>query len=80
MGLLAYVQLAEFVQPESDKLRADSGLGNLLVSNLDFQILFGSFQLLKPALGGLGEDALLDSVQKILDAGFRFPELLLVQG
>ena len=62
MGLLAYIQLAEFVQPEGDELGADSGLGNLLISDLDLQILLGSFQFLQPTLGGLGEDALLDSV------------------
>ena len=75
-----YIQLAEFVQPEGDELRADSGLGDLFIGDLDLQILLGSFQFFQPALGGLGEDALLDGVQQILDAGFRFPELLLVQG
>ena len=42
--LSADVQLAEFVQPEGDKLCADPRFCNLLVGNLDFQILFGAFQ------------------------------------
>lgn len=58
VGLLAHIQLTEFMQPEGDELRADSGPHNLLIGDLDLQILFGSFQLLKSALGGLGEDAL----------------------
>ena len=62
VGLLAYIQLTEFVQPEGDKLRADSGLGNLLIGDLDFQIFLGRFQFLQTGLGGLGENALLDSV------------------
>ena len=62
VGLLAYIQLAEFMQPEGNELRTDSGLGNFLISNLDFQILLGGFQFLQPALGGLGKDALLNGV------------------
>ena len=62
VGLLADIQLAEFVKPEGDELRADSGLGNLLIGDLDFQIFFRGFQFLQVGLGGFGEDALLDSV------------------
>ena len=62
VGLLMHIQLAEFVKPEGDELRADSGLGNLLIGDLDFQIFLCGFQLLQSALGGLGENALLDSV------------------
>ena len=62
VGLLTHIQLAKFVQPEGDKLRADSGLGNLLIGDLDFQIFFRGFQFLQAGLGGFGEDALLDSV------------------
>ena len=62
VGLLMHIQLAEFVEPEGDELRADSGLGDFLVCNLDFQIFLGSFQFLQTGLGGLGENALLDSV------------------
>ena len=46
VGLLAYIQPAEFVEPEGYELRADSGPHNLLVGNLDFQILLGGFQFL----------------------------------
>lgn len=34
VGLLAYIQLAEFVQPEGDELRADSGLPSLIFYRL----------------------------------------------
>ena len=60
--LLVYIQLAEFVQPEGDELRADSGLGDFFVGDLDFQIFLRSFQFLQAGLGGFGEDALLDGV------------------
>ena len=46
VGLLAYIQPAEFVEPEGYELQADSGPHNLLVGNLDFQILLGGFQFL----------------------------------
>ena len=62
VGLLAYIQLTEFVEPEGNELRADSGLGNLFVGDLDFQIFLGSFQFLQTGLGGFGENALLDGV------------------
>ena len=77
MGLLADIQLAEFVKPEGDELRADSGLGNLLIGDLDFQIFFRGFQFPQAGLGGFGEDALLDSVEHIVNALFclcRFPD------
>ena len=44
MGLLTHIQLAEFVKPEGDELRADSGFGNLFVGDLDcciWQLLLG---------------------------------------
>ena len=66
VGLLAYIQLTEFVEPEGNELRADSGLGNLFVGDLDFQIFFRGFQFLQAGLGGFGEDSLLDGVQEIL--------------
>ena len=31
MGLLAHIQLAEFVQPEGNELRVDSGFGNQMI-------------------------------------------------
>lgn len=57
VGLLTHIQLAEFVEPEGDKLRADSGLRNFLIGDLDLQILLGSFQFLQTGLGGFGENA-----------------------
>ena len=68
------VQFAEFVQPEGDELGADSGLCQLFVGDLDFQILLRAFQFFQTALCGFGEDAHLDCIQDILDSRFHFPE------
>ena len=57
--LSANIELTELMQPECDKLCADSGLRNFLVGNLDFQVLFGAFQFFQAALGGLSKDARL---------------------
>lgn len=50
-------------------------LGNLLVGNFDFQFFLRCFQLFQPSFGGLCENALLDGVQKIVDAPLGFLEL-----
>ena len=50
MALLPHVQLAEAVEPEGHKLRADLGLRQLLAGELCFQIVASGFQFFQPLL------------------------------
>ena len=79
MALLPHVQLAEAVEPEGHKLRADLGLRQLFAGKPVLKLVAAVFQLLQPLLCGASQDALLNGVEKIDDGGFRFTKLLLVK-
>ena len=75
---LGHIQLTEAEQPKPDELFFHLRLGQPFLCNADFKLTLGFFQLLQPLLGGTGQNAHLDSVQHIGDAGFRFLQLLFV--
>ena len=76
---LPHVQLAEAVEPEGHKLRADLGLRQLFAGKPVLKLVAAVFQLLQPRLCGARQDALLDGAQQIADGGVRLTELLLIQ-
>ena len=75
---LSHVQLAEAEQPEPDELFFHLRLGQPFLCNAGLQFFPLFFQSLQPLFRGTGQDAHLDSVQHIGDAGFRFLQLLFV--
>ena len=79
MRFLPHIQLAEAVEPEGHKLGADLGFRQFLTGDLCFQFFFRGLQFFQTPLRGLGEDALLNSVEQILDAQICLPKLSLVQ-
>ena len=79
MALLPHVQLAEAVEPEGHKLRADLGLRQLFAGKPVLKLVAAVFQLLQPRLCGARQDALLNGVEQIADGSIRFTELLLIQ-
>ena len=78
--LLGQVQLAEAVEPEADEFLLHHGIGQFFFGNLDFEVFFLGLEGFQPLLGGAGQNAGLDGVEHILDAGLGLPELLLVKG
>ena len=76
---MPHVQLAETVEPEGHKLRADLGLRQLFAGKPVLKLVAAVFQLLQPRLCGARQDALLDGVEQIADGCVRFTELLLIQ-
>ena len=79
VALLPHVQLAEAVEPERHKLRADLGLRQFFAGKPVLKLVAAVFQLLQPPLCGARQDALLDGTQQIADGGIRLTELLLIQ-
>ena len=75
---LGHIQLAEAKQPKPDELLFHLWLGQPFFCNAGLQFLPLFFQRFQPLLGGAGQNAHLDSVQHIGDAGFRFLQLLFV--
>ena len=75
---LGHVQLAEAKQPKPDELLFHLWLSQPFLCNAGLQFLPLFFQRFQPLLGGAGQNAHLDSVQHIGDAGFRFLQLLFV--
>ena len=75
---LGHIQLTETEQPEPDEFFFHLRLGQPFFCNAGLQFLPLFFQRFQPLLGGAGQNAHLDSVQHIGDAGFRFLQLLFV--
>ena len=75
---LGHIQLTETEQPEPDEFFFHLRLGQPFFCNAGLQLLPLFFQRFQPLLGGAGQNAHLDSVQHISDAGFRFLQLLFV--
>ena len=75
---LSHVQLAEAEQPEPDELFFHLRFCQPFLCNAGLQFFPLFFQSLQPLFRGTGQDAHLDSVQHIGDAGFRFLQLLFV--
>ena len=78
--LLGQVQFAEVQQPEANEFLLHHGLGQFFFGNLCFQVFFLGFEGFQPFFGGAGQDAGLDGVEHILDAGLGLPKLFLVEG
>ena len=67
-------------QPKADELLFHHRLGQFFFGNLCFQVFLLGFEGFQTLFGGAGQDAGLDGVEHILDAGLGFSELLLVEG
>lgn len=80
MALDLWIQLPEPGQPELDEVRAELGLGQLFLSDPDFQLLLLGLQSFQALFGGTGQDTSLDGVEHILDAGFGLLQLLFQKG
>ena len=78
--LLGQVQLAKVQQPEADEFLLHHGLGQFFFGNLCFQVFFLALEGFQPLFGGAGQDAGLNGVEHILNAGLGLPKLLLVEG
>ena len=78
--LFRHIQLTEPMQPEGHELGTDFRFCQLLQGNLVFQLVTAVLQFLQPSLGRLGENALLNGVEQVVDAHIDLTELLLVQG
>ena len=78
--LLGQVQLAKVQQPEADEFLLHHGLGQFFFGNLCFQVFFLALEGFQPLFGGAGQDASLNGIEHILDAGLSLPELFLIEG
>jgi len=74
---LCNVKFAETVNKKGYMLSFQHGAVHFLLYNLDFQITFDCFQIVKPLFRGLIENALLYCVQHIVNRLFRFVKLFL---
>ena len=77
---LGHIQLTETEQPEPDEFFFHLRFCQPFFCNAGLQFLPLFFQRFQPLLGGAGQNAHLDSVQHIGDAGFRFFQLLFIDG
>ena len=75
MALDLRVQLAEPGQPKPYEVGAELGLGQLFLSDPDFQFLLLGLQGFQTLFGRTGQDTGLDGVEHILDASFGLLQL-----
>ena len=75
---LREVKVSEAFQEETDEFFAYAGLCQLLQRDLVLQLVTRCLQFLQPAFRGFRQNALLDRVEQIVDAGVGLLELLLI--